>query len=85
MMGPGQELLFLMEKVESTTEAGRGSFHPLGLATACLKLLFGSNASWGSHVEGSGDSLLILPPWYVVDSNHCLAVIHMTRVGMQVT
>lgn len=84
-MGLGQELLFLMEKVGSMTEGGRGSLHPPGLATTYLKLLFGSNASWGSLVEGSGDSLPILPPQYMVDSSHRLAVAHMTRVGMQVT
>lgn len=84
-MGPGKKLLCLMEKVGSMAEAGRGSLHPLGLTNIYLKLLFGSNARWGSHVEGNGDSCLILPPQYMVDSNHCCAVAHMTHVGIQVT
>jgi len=84
-MEAGQELLFLMEKVWSMTETGRGSVHPLGLATTYLKFLFVINASWSSCAEGSGNHLLILPSQYMVDTSQCLAVACMTCVRMQVT
>lgn len=45
VMGPGKEFLFLMEKMESTAETGRGSLHPLGLTATLLNRLFGIHAS----------------------------------------
>lgn len=84
-MGTGKEVFFLVEKVGSITEADSGFLHPLGLTTTYLKIFFGSNASWGSCAEGSGDSLFIVPPQYMVHSNHCLAGAHKICVGMQVT
>lgn len=45
VMGPGQEFLFLMEKMGSMTETGRGSLRSLGLTTTLLNFLFGIHAS----------------------------------------